>query len=356
MRRVQVCVESITKRFGEVTAVDNLSLSVEQGEFLTLLGPSGCGKTTLLRMIAGFEEPTAGRILIGDRDVTYVPAHRRPANMVFQRYALFPHLSVFENVAFGLHVKKISEDEISRRVERMLSLVQLEGFGKRQVNQLSGGQAQRVALARALVNEPEVLLLDEPLGALDLKIRQQMEMELKLLHAELGMTFIYVTHDQEEAMTVSDRIVVMRQGKIVQDGAPQQIYANPANSFVADFIGHSNLIPARVSQPEAGILHFLNGAFLTRVCPELESGQEVKVLLRPEVFHVYTVEPDDQANVGCGQVIDTTFKGSYIDYLVDVSDWRLKVHESIHEGSQIFIKGDMIFLSWSPEDALVLAG
>lgn len=354
MRQVQVSVENVTKKFGEVMAVDALSLNVEQGEFLTLLGPSGCGKTTLLRIIAGFEEPTSGRVFIGNQDVTFVPPHKRPANMVFQRYALFPHLSVFENVAFGLRLKKLGDDEIHRRVERMLALSQLEGFGERQVNQLSGGQAQRVALARALVNEPGVLLLDEPLGALDLKIRQQMEMELKLLHAQLGTTFIYVTHDQEEAMTIADRIVVMRQGRIIQDGTPEQIYANPSNSFVADFIGHSNLISARVVQPEPTRLDFLDGSFYTRNHPGLQTGQEVKVLLRPEAFVIFAHAPKNHDNVIQGHVVDVTFKGAYVDYLVEVHGSRLKVHYSIREGSQAFTRGDTVFLSWAPDDGLVL--
>jgi spermidine/putrescine transport system ATP-binding protein len=354
MRQVQVSVENVTKKFGEVTAVDTLSLNVDRGEFLTLLGPSGCGKTTLLRIIAGFEEPTSGRVYIGNQDVTFIPPNKRPANMVFQRYALFPHLSVFENVAFGLRLKKLGDGEIHKRVERMLALSQLEGFGKRQVNQLSGGQAQRVALARALVNEPGVLLLDEPLGALDLKIRQQMEMELKLLHAQLGTTFIYVTHDQEEAMTIANRIVVMRQGRIIQDGTPEQIYANPSNSFVADFIGHSNLIPARVIQPEPTRLELLGGSFNVRNHPGLQTGQEVKVLLRPEVFVIFAQAPKDLENVIPSQVVDATFKGAYVDYLVDTGGSRLKVHYSIREGTQSFNRGDTIFLSWASDDGLVL--
>lgn len=355
MSPVHLFVDRVTKKFGEVVAVSSLSLSVEGGQFLAILGPSGCGKTTLLRMMAGFEEPTSGRIYLGDQDVTFVPPHKRPANLVFQRYALFPHLTVFENVAFGLRVKKVADREVQRRVERILALVQLEGFGQRQVNQLSGGQAQRVALARALVNEPQVLLLDEPLGALDLKIRQQMEVELKLLHAELGMTFIYVTHDQEEAMTVSKRIVIMRAGQIVQDGTPEEIYANPASSFVADFIGHSNLLPATVLRAAPSQLSFLGGSFSARNHPSLREGQAVNVLLRPEVLRVYGDEPEGFENVLKGKIVDATFKGPYVDYLVEIGEARLTAHHSVREGVSTFDRGDMIFLAWTQDDALILS-
>jgi spermidine/putrescine transport system ATP-binding protein len=351
---VQVCVDKITKRFGDVVAVDEMSLSVERGQFLTLLGPSGCGKTTLLRMIAGFEEPTTGRVFIGGTDVTYLPPHRRPANMVFQRYALFPHLSVFENVAFGLRLKKLSDSQVTGHVEQMLALVQLEGYGGRHVNQLSGGQAQRVALARAIVNEPDVLLLDEPLGALDLKIRQQMQVELKLLHAELGMTFVYVTHDQEEAMTISDRIVVMRSGRVVQDGSPEEIYSNPANAFVADFIGHSNLLLAEVTTADPTRCRFLGSIYACRRCPGLEEGQEVKVLLRPETIMLFSDPPDGLENWVEGEIVDSTFKGPYVDYLLDVDTCRLKVHQPIHEGVRVFARGEQLHAAWSPDDAHVL--
>ena len=276
MSPVQVQTEALSKSFGSVRAVQSLDLAVEQGEFLTILGPSGCGKTTLLRLIAGFEEPDAGRVFIAGEDVTFVPPHRRPANMVFQRYALFPHLTVAENVGFGLRLKKVAEHDVRPRVERMLDLVQLTGFGMRRTHQLSGGQAQRVALARALINEPEVLLLDEPLGALDLKIRQQMQIELKLLHAQLGMTFIYVTHDQEEAMSISDRIVVMNDGRIAQQGSPREIYANPASTYVADFVGHSNLLPARVHQVAPVRVDIMGSEFTVRSRSGLQVGQEVR--------------------------------------------------------------------------------
>jgi spermidine/putrescine transport system ATP-binding protein len=354
MSPVQVRTDQVTKLFGEVVAVDSLSLSVEQGELLTILGPSGCGKTTLMRMIAGFEEPTSGRVYIGERDVTYVPAHKRPSNMVFQRYALFPHLTVFENVAFGLRIKKLDENEILRRSSRMLELVQLEGYGNRHVNQLSGGQAQRVALARALVNEPEVLLLDEPLGALDLKIRQQMEVELKLLHSKLGMTFIYVTHDQEEAMTISDRIVVMRAGQIIQDGKPEEIYTKPLNTFVADFIGHSDILPAVVEHVKPPRLNFLGQSFTGRLQEGLYEGQQVNVLLRPEAIMIFDHLPQGFENTIPGCIIDVTFKGSYVNYLVGVNNYQIKVHHSARESRRVFTKNEMIFLAWAPDDVLIL--
>jgi spermidine/putrescine transport system ATP-binding protein len=354
MGNIQVCVENVTKRFGEVIAVDKLNLSVEKGQFLTLLGPSGCGKTTLLRSIAGFEEPDSGRIFIGGQDVTFTPPHKRPANMVFQRYALFPHLSVIENVEFGLRVKKLDDSEIKDRAERMLNLVQLKGYGSRTVNQLSGGQAQRVALARALVNEPDVLLLDEPLAALDLKIRQQMQVELKLLHAELGITFIYVTHDQEEAMTISDRIVVIQAGQIIQEGTPEEIYNSPNNAFVAEFIGHSNLIEATVESTAPLKLNFLDGIFYCQPYSNLEIGQLVKVMLRPEALLISRDKPLDAANIIIGNVVDATFKGPYVDYIVDFNQKRLKVHQSIHNLIQVMERGEKAYLSWCPEDVLIL--
>lgn len=354
MSNDQVRVEKVIKKFGDVIAINEITLSVGKGEFLTLLGPSGCGKTTLLRTIAGFEEPDSGQVYIGGLDVTNEPPHKRPANMVFQRYALFPHLSVFENVAFGLRVKKLNDTEIKHRVEGMLALCQLPGFGPRKVNQLSGGQAQRVALARALVNKPDVLLLDEPLAALDLKIRQQMQMELKLIHAELGLTFIYVTHDQEEAMTISNRIIVMRDGQLVQDGTPEEIYNYPINAYVADFIGHSNLVEGLVQSLTPVRLDFLGKSFACKPCEDLQIGQKVKALLRPEVIMVYHEEPSQTGGYLEGVVIDATFKGPYLDYLIDIDQLRIKVHQSIHNGVQIMERGEKAYLTWSPDDILVL--
>ncbi|MDP9242776.1 MAG: spermidine/putrescine ABC transporter ATP-binding protein, partial [Actinomycetota bacterium] len=246
MADVDVRLERVTKAFGDTVAVDDLSLDIQEGEFFSMLGPSGCGKTTTLRMIGGFEEPTRGTVYLGGRDVTDLPPYRRDVNTVFQSYALFPHLDVFENVAFGLRRKKVDKADVQKRVTDSLRLVDLPGYEKRKPTQLSGGQQQRVALARALVNEPKVLLLDEPLGALDLKLRKQMQLELKRIQTEVGITFIYVTHDQEEAMTMSNRLAVMRHGKVEQIGAPEAVYESPATEFVAGFLGASNLLDGEV--------------------------------------------------------------------------------------------------------------
>ena len=246
LRSQSVVLERVSKGFDDVAAVDDVSLEIGSGEFFSLLGPSGCGKTTTLRMIAGFERPDAGRIVIGDADVTEMPPHLRPVNTVFQSYALFPHLSVEQNVGFGLRFKSVSKDEGRRRVAEALELVRLGELGQRRPHQLSGGQQQRVALARALVLSPSVLLLDEPLGALDAKLRRELQVELKSIQREIGITFLYVTHDQEEALTMSDRLAVMAAGKVEQLGAPREVYERPETAFVADFLGVSNLMRARV--------------------------------------------------------------------------------------------------------------
>src|SRR5437588_3119905 len=248
---VDVRLERLTKRFDDVVAVDDISLEIEHGRFFALLGPSGCGKTTTLRMIGGFEEPTAGRIFLGERDVVALPSYKRDVNTVFQSYALFPHLSIFENVAFGMRRRGIKGDELKRGVLDALEMVGLGGLESRRPRQLSGGQQQRIALARALVNQPRVLLLDEPLGALDLKLRKQMQLELKRIQHDVGITFIHVTHDQEEAMTMADQIVVMNDGHIEQAGTPTQLYENPATAFVASFLGVSNLLEGQITGPDA---------------------------------------------------------------------------------------------------------
>src|SRR5881409_3305505 len=253
MPEVDIRLDRVTKAFGDTIAVDDLSLDIEEGEFFSMLGPSGCGKTTTLRMIGGFDDPTRGTIFLGGRDVTDLPPYRRDVNTVFQSYALFPHFNVFENVAFGLRRRKVDRSEIERRVRESLELVDLVGFDQRKPGQMSGGQQQRVALARALVNRPKVLLLDEPLGALDLKLRKQMQLELKRIQEEVGITFIYVTHDQEEAMTMSDRFAVMRHGKIEQIGAPEEVYESPATEFVAGFLGASNLLNGDLKETVNGL-------------------------------------------------------------------------------------------------------
>jgi spermidine/putrescine transport system ATP-binding protein len=278
IRSQSVAVRGVTKRFDDVAAVDDVTVEIGTGEFFSLLGPSGCGKTTTLRMIAGFERPDAGRILIGDTDVTQMPPHLRPVNTVFQSYALFPHLSVEQNVGFGLRFKSVSKDEGRRRVAEALELVRLGGLGQRRPHQLSGGQQQRVALARALVLSPAVLLLDEPLGALDAKLRRELQVELKSIQREIGITFVYVTHDQEEALTMSDRLAVMAGGKIEQLGSPREVYEHPQTAFVADFLGVSNLMRARVVE---GRRVDVGGVVLSAERGEARAGV-VRLTIRPE--------------------------------------------------------------------------
>ena len=282
-------LRSVTKKFGEFVAVDNVDLQIRDGEFFSLLGPSGCGKTTNLRMIAGFEQPTVGEIYIKGQQVAGIPAYRRPVNTVFQSYALFPHMSVAQNVAFGLEMKRVTPAEIKRRVAEALELVQLPHMSDRRPKQLSGGQQQRVALARALVNRPQVLLLDEPLGALDLKLRKAMQLELKQIQVEVGITFIYVTHDQEEALTMSDRIAVMNNGLVQQVGEPRRIYEHPTNRFVADFIGETNFVSGRIKTIDALAEVEIPGATVlaSNEGRTLSPGQEVTLAIRPEKINVY---------------------------------------------------------------------
>jgi spermidine/putrescine transport system ATP-binding protein len=276
-------LRGITKRFGHVTAVDDVTLHVRSGEFFSLLGACGCGKTTTLRLIAGFEQPTAGSVLLDGSDMTSTPAHKRKVNTVFQSYALFPYLSVFENVAFGLRRRRTPKAELRKRVEDMLHVVHLDGLDKRMPSQLSGGQQQRVALARALVLEPSVLLLDEPLGALDAKLRKTLQLELKSLQERVGVTFVYVTHDQEEALTMSDRIAVMSDGRIEQVATPKEIYEEPSTLFVADFLGVSNLMPATAVASENGDLRVRMGTFELLVRRgDVDARGDVKIVIRPE--------------------------------------------------------------------------
>jgi spermidine/putrescine transport system ATP-binding protein len=289
-----VALREVTKRFDSVVAVDNLSLDLARGEFFTLLGPSGCGKTTTLRMIAGFERPTSGEIRIEGEDVAALPAHRRPTNTVFQSYALFPHLSVEANVAFGLKRQRVDKDEIVERVRSELERVGLAAEAKRRPAQLSGGMQQRVALARALVNLPKVLLLDEPLGALDLKLRKGLQVELKRIQREVGITFVYVTHDQEEALTMSDRIAVMNRGRVEQVGVPEDVYERPATTFVAGFIGVSNLLPASVAAP--GQVRLDSGPEVRGDTGELNSGEGCYAVVRPEKLQVELIGEGAAAN------------------------------------------------------------
>src|ERR687888_79578 len=283
--RAAIGLVGVSKRFGAVGAVDDVSLEIAEGEFFSMLGPSGCGKTTTLRMVAGFERPDEGRIVLQGNDVTRVPANRRAVNMVFQQYALFPHMSVYDNVAFGLKVKRVPRAEHRERVQEMLRVVSLEGFEKRRARQLSGGQQQRVALARALVNRPAALLLDEPLGALDVKLRKQMQLELKRIQHELGTTFVYVTHDQEEALAMSDRIAVMNGGRVEQIGGPREIYEHPQTAFVADFIGSLNAIELRVDEVVGTYAVMRLGEQERLVVPVgtgTRPGDSIRIAVRPE--------------------------------------------------------------------------
>lgn len=298
-------------------AVDDFNLEVKRGEFVTFLGPSGCGKTTTLRMIAGFEMPTSGEILLNGEDISQLPANKRPINTVFQRYALFPHMNIYDNIAFGLKLKKLPKEEIRKKVKRVLDIVDLEGFENRKISTLSGGQQQRIAIARALVNEPEILMLDEPLGALDLKMRQEMQLELKHMHDELGITFIYVTHDQEEALTMSDKIVVLSEGRIQQIGTPEDIYNEPQNAFVADFIGESNIFKGIMTGHMK--VRFCGGEFIGM--DDVPEGTLVDVVVRPE--DVIITKPED--GIVEGEVVSVIFKGMHYEVTVESGKYEMVI-------------------------------
>ena len=314
-------LENISKEYDGATVLSDINLYILKNEFLTLLGPSGCGKTTTLRLIGGFEYPTTGRVIYEGKDITDVPPYKRRVNTVFQKYALFPHLNVRDNIAFGLKIKKMSRGEIDRRVDKMLSLVNLAGYGKRSVDSLSGGQQQRIAIARALVNEPDVLLLDEPLGALDLKLRKEMQLELKSMQQQLGITFIYVTHDQEEALTMSDTIVVMNSGRILQIGPPKTIYDVPKNAFVARFIGESNIIRGMMVHDE---LVSFSGVDFPCVDAGFGENVPVDVVIRPEDI-VIVGEDIGQLT---GTVTSVLFKGVHYEMMIDAGDFTWKVHST----------------------------
>ena len=357
-----VRLDNISKHFRETVAVESVSVTIEEGEFFSLLGPSGCGKTTTLRMIGGFEEPTNGRIFIGEADVTELPAYRRDVNTVFQSYALFPHLNVFDNVAYGLKRRKVDGAEIKKRVEEMLELVDLKGFGQRRIAQLSGGQQQRVALARALVNRPAVLLLDEPLGALDLKLRKQMQLELKRIQSEVGITFIYVTHDQDEAMTMSDRIAVMNAGRIEQLGSPRDVYEVPGTSFVASFLGASNLLGGRVESADGEFAKIRLDAGVTASVPAErlpgKAGERVGVGVRPEKLRILPLDATSaDANSLEGRVLQTSYTGVSTSYQVQTEDGSLVVAyvQNLEAGEQL-AQGDRVRLTWLPEHTFVVSG
>jgi spermidine/putrescine transport system ATP-binding protein len=345
---------NVTKRFDDVVAVNDVSLTIEDGEFFSLLGPSGCGKTTSLRMIAGLETVTTGEILLRGETMEETPPFKRPVNTVFQNYALFPHLTVERNVSFGLEMKKVPREEIKNRVAEALEMVQMPEMAKRRPNQLSGGEQQRIALARALVNRPEVLLLDEPLGALDLKLRKAMQLELKQLQEQVGITFIYVTHDQEEALTMSDRIAVMNEGRVLQIGSPEEIYERPGTRFVADFIGETNFLEGTVTETNGEeIMISLEGQAMVRAhcLTPVQMGQVVSVVIRPEKFSLV------ENGMVKGRVEETIYIGTDTRYIVRLTDKNsVTVREQNLSSSQIgmYRKGDDVGLNWDPTHALVL--
>jgi spermidine/putrescine transport system ATP-binding protein len=343
-------IEHVTKRFGSYVAVKDMNLSIRKGEFFSMLGPSGCGKTTTLRMVAGFDHPSEGEIYLDNVPIARVPPYKRPVNTVFQSYALFPHLSVWDNVAYGLKRKKVPEAELKTRVGEILSMVEMDQMSLRKPNQLSGGQQQRVALARALVNRPTVLLLDEPLGALDAKLRKAMQLELKKLQSEVGITFIYVTHDQEEALTMSDRIAVMSEGVVEQIGAPDQIYENPESAFVANFIGVSNVYPARVKAIVRGVAECVTDKGLrvfvsSRGHEDVTTGAEVGIVIRPERF-LLTEDQEGQVgereNAFAGVIKAVVYVGSMTQFIISIEGKHLAqvLRQNLVEGER---------REWQPE-------
>ena len=363
MPEVEVKLVQVVKSFGDFMAVDHIDLEVQDGEFFSLLGPSGCGKTTTLRMIGGFEQPSSGLIELHGQDVTWLPPYQRNVNTVFQNYALFPHLTIYENVAFGLRRKKVGDSEVKRRVSEMLDLVELPGYEARKPSQISGGQAQRVALARALVNKPSVLLLDEPLGALDLKLRKQMQVELKRIQQEVGITFIYVTHDQEEAMTMSDRIAVMNRGRYEQLGDPEVLYERPRTRFVAGFLGVSNLLPATRDGTDGGHAAFrLADGSAVRVPSQLVEGRtgSLAIGIRPEKFRLIepTKEIPDGLNRLQGVVADASYIGVSTQYIIRLADGqRVTVYEQNVERAtkaELWAVGEAVAVAWAPEHCFVV--
>ena len=320
MKETLLSLKNVSKAFDDKTVLNSLDLDILDGEFITLLGPSGCGKTTLLRLMAGFEQPDTGAVSLSGHDITHAAPEHRPLNTVFQNYALFPHMSVYDNVAYGLKMEKRPRDEIRQRVDEVLAMVQLQDFARRKPHQLSGGQQQRVAIARAVVKRPQLLLLDEPLSALDYKLRRTMQVELKRLQRELGITFVFVTHDQEEALSMSDRVVVLKDGAIQQLGTPREIYERPANLFTARFVGETNLFPGYLTSVEdTGITLDILGLSRTLQKPgfTLRKGEQVNVLLRPEDIRV--LAPEDERGLA-GRIVERNYKGSTLDSVIHLED------------------------------------
>jgi spermidine/putrescine transport system ATP-binding protein len=347
-----VSLIGVEKSFGKNKVVKNMNVEIKEGEFLTLLGPSGCGKTTTLRMIAGFEEVSSGTIKVQGESVADKEPYERDVNTVFQNYALFPHMTVFDNIAYGLKIRKRPKNEIINRVNEMLDLVQLKGYEKRKPDELSGGQKQRVAIARALVNNPKVLLLDEPLGALDLKLRKQMQVELKRLQKKLGITFVYVTHDQEEALTMSDRIAVMNEGVIEQLATPREIYDRPLTRFVAGFIGESNIFDGKVKGVHNGIIDVETSAGTMKVKGNgFEAGEDIHISVRPEYIKVGGdgAEGFDLE----GKIKDYIYMGTFVKTSVDLKD-NTEIKYSRFEKDDNFKEGDSVNIYWNPEKAVAI--
>jgi spermidine/putrescine transport system ATP-binding protein len=374
-----VVIKGLSKSFGDFRALNDISLAIQGGEFFSLLGPSGCGKTTLLRIIAGFESPDAGSVFIDNADVLPIPPNRRQSNTVFQNYALFPHLTVFENVAFSLRIRHVPKEQVRPKVNDYLKLVQLEGHAQKKPNQLSGGQKQRVAIARALINEPRVLLLDEPLSALDAKLRQHMLIELDQIHDKIGITFIYVTHDQQEALSVSDRIAVMNQGDLLQVGSPHEIYESPASGFVARFIGETNLFDAEVTgvermgrpplpsmgegKPEymADLMVEGLGRIKVTTVDQVETGQRVSFTVRPEKIVISKDRPStkrEDINLFQGTVDEPIYSGFQTKFYVKVRDNILiravKQHAKYYDEGPDIVWKDDVFISWSANDGYIV--
>jgi spermidine/putrescine transport system ATP-binding protein len=358
---VVIGIEKVTKRFGSFTALREADFAIERGEFFSMLGPSGCGKTTTLRMIAGFEQPTVGRITLEGKDVSRVPPYKRNVNTVFQHYALFPHMTVADNVAFGPRSRGVGRRDTTKRVEELLDVVRLADFANRKPGQLSGGQQQRVALARALVNYPSALLLDEPLGALDLKLRQAMQIELKRIQREVGITFIYVTHDQEEALTMSDRIAVMSEGEVQQIGSPEEIYGNPASIFVAGFIGVANLVPVTVKSldGELATVELPDGGrtSVPRGSTAVQEGVMATLMVRPERIKVLASEPSGDIARLSATVSDLTFQGPLVRAAARAADGsEVVTHIGPEDDLPALRPGSEVWLTWDHDAAWLLPG
>ncbi|MEO0984449.1 MAG: ABC transporter ATP-binding protein [Cyanobacteria bacterium J06639_14] len=357
---LDVELRQVSKRYGDDTAIESVNLSIVEGEFFSILGPSGCGKTTTLRLIAGFEQPSTGKVLIQGQDMSRIPAHRRSVNTVFQSYALFDHMTVWDNIAFGLRIKRIGRSQLQQRVADALQLVKMGNFAKRYPRQLSGGQKQRVALARALINRPAVMLLDEPLGALDLKLRKQMQVELSNLHRQLGITFVMVTHDQEEALSLSDRIAVMRDGTVEQIGTPSEIYDFPQTPFVADFIGDTNLLQGTVDSAANRVLRVETQGGLTVLAKRSQQipvdTKHVVISIRPEKIHLSQDAPHNQGNCYSGYVKHMMYLGTHLHCVVQLQTGDcLTVMQPNRVEHQLKAETP-VYISWQSDDCLALAG